>query len=144
MRAPSRCFMCSVVASLHWYSQRDLATEPTGATVAIPRTGTSRTVAADMLVKLQTAVCYLPHPDKVGNSLLMHQVRDCSFSPLLNAHASMQVSYGGEDAHFVSEVGGGAIGVADGVGGWQESGVNPAGAGLLRGRGQQSGSALRI
>lgn len=39
-----------------------------------------------------------------------------------------QVSYGGEDAHFITDVGGGAIGVADGVGGWQESGVNPAGA----------------
>ena len=35
--------------------------------------------------------------------------------------------YGGEDAYFVSDVGGGAMGVADGVGGWQESGVNPAG-----------------
>jgi hypothetical protein len=38
-----------------------------------------------------------------------------------------QVHYGGEDAYFVSDAGGGAIGVADGVGGWQESGVNPAG-----------------
>lgn len=39
----------------------------------------------------------------------------------------MQVHYGGEDSHFVSEAYGGALGVADGVGGWQESGVNPAG-----------------
>eukprot|EP00199_Chlamydomonas_sp_CCMP681_P002432 CAMPEP_0119108012 /NCGR_PEP_ID=MMETSP1180-20130426/12991_1 /TAXON_ID=3052 ORGANISM="Chlamydomonas cf sp, Strain CCMP681" /NCGR_SAMPLE_ID=MMETSP1180 /ASSEMBLY_ACC=CAM_ASM_000741 /LENGTH=385 /DNA_ID=CAMNT_0007093571 /DNA_START=92 /DNA_END=1249 /DNA_ORIENTATION=- len=46
------------------------------------------------------AVSYLPHPDKVH--------------------------YGGEDAYFVSDVGGGAMGVADGVGGWAESGVNPA------------------
>uniref|UniRef100_A0A7R9VA27 Protein phosphatase n=1 Tax=Chlamydomonas euryale TaxID=1486919 RepID=A0A7R9VA27_9CHLO len=46
------------------------------------------------------ATRYLPHPDKV--------------------------SYGGEDAHFISNYGGGAIGVADGVGGWQEAGVNPA------------------
>ncbi len=34
--------------------------------------------------------------------------------------------YGGEDAFFVSELGAGAAGIADGVGGWQESGVNPA------------------
>jgi len=39
-----------------------------------------------------------------------------------------QVEYGGEDAYFISSVGGGAFGVADGVGGWQESGINPAGA----------------
>lgn len=38
----------------------------------------------------------------------------------------MQLHYGGEDAHFISDVNGGACGVADGVGGWQESGVNPA------------------
>ncbi|MEW5315887.1 MAG: hypothetical protein WDW38_007285 [Sanguina aurantia] len=51
-------------------------------------------------LQLKSAVSYLPHPDKVH--------------------------YGGEDAHFVSDYGGGAMGVADGVGGWQESGVNPA------------------
>ncbi|MEW5296955.1 MAG: hypothetical protein WDW36_000198 [Sanguina aurantia] len=51
-------------------------------------------------LQLRSAVSYLPHPDKVH--------------------------YGGEDAHFVSDYGGGAMGVADGVGGWQESGVNPA------------------
>lgn len=34
--------------------------------------------------------------------------------------------YGGEDAHFISSVGWGAIGVADGVGGWNDSGVSPA------------------
>ena len=39
----------------------------------------------------------------------------------------VQASYGGEDAYFTSPVGGGAFGVADGVGGWQESGINPAG-----------------
>ena len=44
---------------------------------------------------------------------------------ILISHLS-QVHYGGEDAHFISNVGGGAFGVADGVGGWQESGVNPA------------------
>ncbi|KAL6764776.1 serine/threonine protein phosphatase [Haematococcus lacustris] len=52
------------------------------------------------VLRLRNAVCYLPHPDKV--------------------------SYGGEDACFISDIGGGALGVADGVGGWQESGVNPA------------------
>ncbi|GFR43171.1 hypothetical protein Agub_g4221 [Astrephomene gubernaculifera] len=51
-------------------------------------------------LQLRTSVCYLPHPEKVH--------------------------YGGEDAHFISDFGGGMIGVADGVGGWQESGVNPA------------------
>lgn len=34
--------------------------------------------------------------------------------------------YGGEDAYFTSAVGGGAFGIADGVGGWQDSGINPA------------------
>ncbi|GLC40993.1 hypothetical protein PLESTB_000954400 [Pleodorina starrii] len=52
------------------------------------------------VLQLRTSVCYLPHPEKVH--------------------------YGGEDAHFISDFGGGALGVADGVGGWQESGVNPA------------------
>ncbi len=37
-----------------------------------------------------------------------------------------QEHYGGEDAHFLSSTGGGALGVADGVGGWGESGINPA------------------
>ena len=37
----------------------------------------------------------------------------------------LQLHYGGEDAYFISEIG--AMGVADGVGGWQETGVNPAG-----------------
>jgi hypothetical protein len=40
---------------------------------------------------------------------------------------NLQVHYGGEDAYFISEACGGAMGVADGVGGWQETGVNPAG-----------------
>lgn len=41
--------------------------------------------------------------------------------------STLQAAYGGEDAFFTSSVGGGAFGVADGVGGWQESGINPAG-----------------
>ncbi|KAF6262708.1 hypothetical protein COO60DRAFT_586442 [Scenedesmus sp. NREL 46B-D3] len=51
-------------------------------------------------LRMRSAAAYLPHPEKE--------------------------SYGGEDAHFVSNISGGAIGVADGVGGWAESGVNPA------------------
>lgn len=39
----------------------------------------------------------------------------------------LQASYGGEDAYFVSEQHGFAFGVADGVGGWANSGINPAG-----------------
>jgi protein phosphatase PTC7 len=46
--------------------------------------------------QLRVAVQDIPHPDKVH--------------------------YGGEDAYFVCDR---AMGVADGVGGWQESGVNP-------------------
>jgi serine/threonine protein phosphatase PrpC len=46
---------------------------------------------------------------------------------ILASSCVLQESYGGEDAFFVSNAGGGAMGVADGVGGWQESGVNPAG-----------------
>lgn len=38
-----------------------------------------------------------------------------------------QASYGGEDAYFVSKQNGFAFGVADGVGGWANSGINPAG-----------------
>ncbi len=51
-------------------------------------------------LRLKLAAANIPHPDKA--------------------------SYGGEDAYFVSDAGGGAAGVADGVGGWQESGINPA------------------
>lgn len=51
----------------------------------------------------------------------------CWTCPTLGPAPYLQVHYGGEDAHFFSDVGGGALGVADGVGGWQESGVNPAG-----------------
>ncbi|KAL4538463.1 hypothetical protein Ndes2526B_g03235 [Nannochloris sp. 'desiccata'] len=61
-------------------------------------------VAASQTVQPKLRLCLaasnIPHPDKV--------------------------SYGGEDAYFISTVGGGAAGVADGVGGWAESGVNPA------------------
>ena len=52
----------------------------------------------------------------------------CKPSALVSTPA--QVDYGGEDSFFVSDVGGGAFGIADGVGGWQESGVNPAGASM--------------
>lgn len=39
----------------------------------------------------------------------------------------LQAHYGGEDAYFLSTLGGGALGVADGVGGWNDSGISPAG-----------------
>ena len=42
----------------------------------------------------------------------------------------LQRSYGGEDAHFVSDIGGGALGIADGVGGWVRDGINPAGGSM--------------
>lgn len=58
------------------------------------------TTSVQPKIRLKLASANIPHPEKV--------------------------SYGGEDAFFVSDVGGGALGVADGVGGWQESGINPA------------------
>ena len=51
---------------------------------------------------------------------MLRDARSASHSQL------KQVHYGGEDAHFISSINGGAFGVADGVGGWQESGINPA------------------
>eukprot|EP00873_Tetraselmis_striata_P004201 jgi/Tetstr1/424465/TSEL_014994.t1 len=50
-------------------------------------------------IVLKAAAANIPHPEKVDT--------------------------GGEDAWFISQMGGGAIGVSDGVGGWRESGVNP-------------------
>jgi len=67
--------------------------------VAAAVTATVRPAKPDGM-RLRIGACCLPHPDK--------------------AH------YGGEDAYFASAAGGGALGVADGVGGWAESGVNPA------------------
>jgi protein phosphatase PTC7 len=37
-----------------------------------------------------------------------------------------KVAKGGEDAYFVSNFGGGVLGIADGVGGWAEQNVDPA------------------
>lgn len=37
-----------------------------------------------------------------------------------------KASYGGEDAFFITQQGSTAFGVADGVGGWANSGINPA------------------
>eukprot|EP00884_Botryococcus_braunii_P010661 jgi/Botrbrau1/19597/Bobra.0035s0075.1 len=59
-----------------------------------------RIVKTQKQLRLKIGATAIPHPDK--------------------AH------YGGEDAHFTSDVMGGALGVADGVGGWAESGINPA------------------
>lgn len=49
-------------------------------------------------MRLRVGACCLPHPEKFH--------------------------YGGEDAFFVSSAGGGAFGVADGVGGWAEVGID--------------------
>jgi protein phosphatase PTC7 len=37
-----------------------------------------------------------------------------------------QVEKGGEDAYFISDYGGGVLGVADGVSGWAAEDVDPA------------------
>jgi protein phosphatase PTC7 len=42
----------------------------------------------------------------------------------------LQIATGGEDAWFVSSAGAGSIGVADGVGGWRESGIDAGGEDL--------------
>lgn len=57
----------------------------------------SRKISGDRALKLLSGSCYLPHPDKEAT--------------------------GGEDAHFIcaDEQ---AVGVADGVGGWADVGVN--------------------
>ncbi|GAX73580.1 hypothetical protein CEUSTIGMA_g1031.t1 [Chlamydomonas eustigma] len=94
---------------LSWFGYRAVDSETSETSMAAPSGAATvqpdfriREVSANngFILYLKTACCYLPHPDKI--------------------------SYGGEDAHFISSVGGGACGVADGVGGWQESGVNPA------------------
>ncbi|KAL4452019.1 hypothetical protein ABPG75_007681 [Micractinium tetrahymenae] len=72
--------------------------EAAPATAATPAAGPAAPVAPRL--RLQFGVKNIPHPRK--------------------AH------YGGEDAFFVSEAGGGRAGIADGVGGWQEAGINPA------------------
>jgi len=59
-----------------------------------------RSTVVTRAIRMEFDECMIPHPAKV--------------------------EYGGEDAYFVSTVDGGACGVSDGVGGWQDSGVNPA------------------
>lgn len=54
--------------------------------------------AASVALSLRAGACTLPHPDKLAT--------------------------GGEDAYFISEDAK-VMGVADGVGGWRESGVDP-------------------
>jgi len=56
-----------------------------------------RSILVDTTLKLQSGSCYLPHPDKEKT--------------------------GGEDAHFICEEEH-VIGIADGVGGWADVGVN--------------------
>ncbi|KAL8523782.1 hypothetical protein ACS0TY_013667 [Phlomoides rotata] len=60
-------------------------------------TGLCRNIPIDRSLKLNSGSCYLPHPDKEET--------------------------GGEDAHFIC-TGEKAIGVADGVGGWADHGVD--------------------
>eukprot|EP00890_Picochlorum_soloecismus_P003402 jgi/Picsp_1/4062/NSC_01573-R1_protein phosphatase 2c 26 len=62
--------------------------------------GGIRSTGMTKAIRMEFDECMIPHPAKV--------------------------EYGGEDAYFVSTVDGGACGVSDGVGGWQDSGVNPA------------------
>ena len=69
-------------------------------TVQQSRYGRIRSAIMTRAIRLEFDECMIPHPDKV--------------------------EYGGEDAYFISTVGGGACGVSDGVGGWADSGVNPA------------------
>ena len=59
-------------------------------------TKSPKSVFVPAAFRLEVAVEDIPHPEKA--------------------------IYGGEDAYFVCDM---AVGVADGVGGWQESGVNP-------------------
>lgn len=83
----------------------------------------------------------LPHPDKVetGLSLAMLRALQRAGKPLSKPQGNSlsmlsmycQASYGGEDALFVSSSAS-AVGVADGVGGWSEDGINPAGQWLAR------------
>ncbi|KAM7251963.1 hypothetical protein ACFE04_023846 [Oxalis oulophora] len=65
--------------------------------VSRQNSSSDQTIVADQSLKLYSGSCYMPHPDKVKT--------------------------GGEDAHFIC-VDEQAIGVADGVGGWADVGVN--------------------
>ena len=56
----------------------------------------------------------------------------------------MQASYGGEDAYFISQQDGCAFGVADGVGGWANSGINPAGLAQIAAKQVKSSCSLRL
>lgn len=67
---------------------------------AAPPSAAAGTQAAKPRLALKFGIKNIPHPAK--------------------AH------YGGEDAFFVSAAGDGMAGIADGVGGWAEAGVNPA------------------
>jgi hypothetical protein len=50
----------------------------------------------------------------------------CAASPSPRCCRAVQAEKGGEDAYFISGAGCGAIGVADGVGGWAEQAVDSA------------------
>jgi protein phosphatase PTC7 len=80
--------------------QSDLIFYPKSINVFAGEAVVAASQTAQPKLRLRLAASNIPHPDKI--------------------------SYGGEDAYFFSSIGGGALGVADGVGGWAESGVNPA------------------
>ena len=101
----------------------------------------SESVSTTRALSLAVGTYTLPHPDKVETRLSLAVLRALQWAgkslrkPQGNTLSMMsmycQASYGGEDALFVSSSAA-AIGVADGVGGWSEDGINPAGQWLAR------------
>ncbi|PKA49826.1 putative protein phosphatase 2C 55 [Apostasia shenzhenica] len=84
---------CSAGAAPHDVSLDGI---PHGEQLENPGASSDRKYLGDRTLKLLSASCYLPHPEKEET--------------------------GGEDAHFISNEQ--AIGVADGVGGWADLGVD--------------------
>jgi hypothetical protein len=80
-----------VAAPLSEVQQQPQQAAPAASAAAAPPAPPAEQQQQQMvkLLRLRSAAAYLPHPDKE--------------------------SYGGEDAHFVSNLAGGAIGVADGA-----------------------------
>lgn len=74
-------------------------------------------------LRLSIAAHEIPHPAKVTIPLIALAIPVAPGSKGLR----LQASYGGEDAFFITQQGSAAFGVADGVGGWVSSGINPAG-----------------
>ncbi|KAL3130846.1 hypothetical protein ABBQ38_000178 [Trebouxia sp. C0009 RCD-2024] len=80
------------------YAARTALTGRVTASQATERTHVQK--ASSTSLRLSVAAHEIPHPAKA--------------------------SYGGEDAFFISQQGSTSFGVADGVGGWANSGINPA------------------